>query len=359
MKEIFCDFIAPEANILVVDDNRVNQKLVLGLLEPLRVQIQTANNGLEAFEMVKQQHFDMILMDHMMPVMDGIEATRQIRNLEEAYYKNLPIIALSGNVDCEGSAKFMEAGMNGVLAKPLDISKLYETLRKWLPKDMVYRVEEQPAHKRDESPSHGQKIPECLGDLNLRAAIVNCGSEELLLEVFGDVYKLIDSKAHKIEECLHDEMYRDYTIEVHSLRNTARLIGADELEKLAGVLEEAGDANASTQDSIALIHKLTPILLDKYRSYKTLLKPFAWEDDAHKPLMPKEKMGFCINRMIHAANNFNLDVIDKVMKTLREYHMPEVLEEDIEKLDEYVIDVDMENILRKSKEIFNKLDNVW
>lgn len=75
--------------------------------------------------------------------------------------------------------------------------------------------------------------------------------------------------------------------------------------------------------------------------------------------MPKEKMGFCINRMIHAANNFNLDVIDKVMKTLREYHMPEVLEEDIEKLDEYVIDVDMENILRKSKEIFNKLDNVW
>ncbi len=148
---------------------------------------------------------------------------------------------------------------------------------------------------------------------------------------------LIDVNSHKIEECLREEMYRDYTIEVHSLRNTARLMGAEELEKLAGALEEAGNANEGEQDTTAFIREKTPILLKKYRSYKELLKQFVWEDDVNKPLMPKEKMKFCIHRMRHAANNFNLDVMDQVMKSLREYHMPEALEEDIEKLDEYVV----------------------
>lgn len=191
MKEKFCDFIAPEAKILVADDNRVNQKVVMGLLEPLRIQVMTADNGQEALEMVKEQHYDMVLMDHMMPVMDGIEATRLIRAKQDTYYKNLPIIALSGNVESDGETMFLKAGMNGALAKPLNIAQLYETLRKWLPKSMIYRVEEQVKEETELPVSHGPNLPKQLGDLNLKAAVTNCGSEELLLEVFGDIYKLI------------------------------------------------------------------------------------------------------------------------------------------------------------------------
>lgn len=130
-------FQAPDVKILIVDDNRVNQKVAEGLLRPYHMQIDTASSGAQAIEMVKSKEYDLILMDYMMPEMDGIDATKMIRAMEEEYYKKLPIVALSANAINGVAEMFIEGGMNDFVAKPIEMRVMDAKLKKWLPEDKI------------------------------------------------------------------------------------------------------------------------------------------------------------------------------------------------------------------------------
>ena len=146
-KEAECLFIAPEAHILLVDDNELNLVVAKELLKPLRMQIDTAENGLQAVKMVRGSQYDLVLMDHMMPVMDGIEAAKAIRALPEDKYQKLPIIALTANAMVDARKEFLNAGMNGFVAKPIDFARICNQLKLWLPKDLVRDVPKEEAKK--------------------------------------------------------------------------------------------------------------------------------------------------------------------------------------------------------------------
>ena len=126
-------FTAPEAKILLADDTKVNRKVAKALMEPFKMQIDIAHNGQEAFEKVQEKKYDLVLMDHFMPVMDGVEATEKIRALEGEYYKNLPIIALTADAVQGVREKFLAAGMNDFVSKPIPMKDLAKVLRDWLP----------------------------------------------------------------------------------------------------------------------------------------------------------------------------------------------------------------------------------
>lgn len=131
----YFNFTAPEARILIVDDNEMNLKVSTGLMKPLEMETFTACSGPEAIRMVElMEPFDIIFMDHMMPGMDGCEATALIRGHEGDYFKNVPIIALTANVFADSQAAFKEAGMVDFVAKPIDSKELTAILRKWLPR---------------------------------------------------------------------------------------------------------------------------------------------------------------------------------------------------------------------------------
>ncbi len=117
-------------HLLLVEDNEINQALVEELLGKLQIDLTLANNGEEALQILDQQSFDGVLMDCMMPVMDGYEATRRIR--QQARFKNLPIIALTANAMNEDVKLAIDAGMNDHVSKPIDIDKLIITLGKWI-----------------------------------------------------------------------------------------------------------------------------------------------------------------------------------------------------------------------------------
>jgi PAS domain S-box-containing protein len=122
-----------EARILVVEDNPVNQKVAQGLLEKFGVKVDLAANGQEALHSLNQLPFDLVLMDCQMPVMDGYEATRQIR-IEEAKVVNrrIPIIAMTANSMQGDKEKCLAAGMDDFVSKPVNPSKLQEALKRWL-----------------------------------------------------------------------------------------------------------------------------------------------------------------------------------------------------------------------------------
>ncbi|MCL2709173.1 MAG: ATP-binding protein, partial [Defluviitaleaceae bacterium] len=130
-------FYAPDARILIVDDITTNLKVAEGLLKPYRMQIDLKENGITAIEAVKGKCYDMVFMDHRMPVMDGVETTRRIRAMGkyDPYYANLPIIALTANAVTGMEEMFRSNGLNDFVSKPINSIEMYEILKKWIPKE--------------------------------------------------------------------------------------------------------------------------------------------------------------------------------------------------------------------------------
>ncbi len=135
-------FIAPEATILVVDDTEMNLKVVFGLLKPYHMTIIAADSGTKAIELVKKRQFDMIFMDHMMPEMDGVEATRIIRSLPGEYYANVPIVALTANAVSGAREMFLKEGFQDFVTKPIDMTDMERCIRRWLPPEYIKHVDE-------------------------------------------------------------------------------------------------------------------------------------------------------------------------------------------------------------------------
>ena len=343
------NFTAPLATIMVVDDNEMNRKVALGLLAPLKMQIDTAENGKQALDMICKKKYDLIFMDHMMPVMDGIEATKHLRAMEGDYYKKLPVIALTANAIVEARAKFYEAGMNDFTAKPIDLKEICAKIRKWFPAEYVIE-NETGGENRSQNGSGLEKLPVIEG-LDVSEGIKNSGTRELFFSLLGDFYKLIDMKSTKMEKCLADGLIRDYTIEVHALKNTARMIGAMELSKWCYELEMAGNGN-----EVEKLTKETPGMLQLYRSYKEILKPYAKLQNEEKKQVSKEEIIEDLQKLRDAIDTFDLDMADEIMKRLEEYQFPEEMEPLLEELRAYVADVAMEEIMTTAENMINMLE---
>jgi len=127
------DFTHRKARILLAEDNTVNQIVALGILKKLGFRTDAVANGLEAIEALKSFPYDLVLMDMQMPEMDGMEATRQIRNPRtQCPNPNIPIIALTANAMQEDRDKCLEAGMNDYISKPVILMALAQVIEKWL-----------------------------------------------------------------------------------------------------------------------------------------------------------------------------------------------------------------------------------
>ena len=341
-KEAECLFIAPEAHILLVDDNELNLVVAKELLKPLRMQIDTAENGLQAVKMVRGSQYDLVLMDHMMPVMDGIEAAKAIRALPEDKYQKLPIIALTANAMVDARKEFLNAGMNGFVAKPIDFARICNQLKLWLPKDLVRDVPKEEAQKLladDLSDREIQPEDPQMG-FSFEEGVKHCGSKAALMKTIRIFYRTIDSKADKIEQCLKEGLISDYVIEIHALKSSALLIGAVPLSEAAKELEDYGK-----QGKTEVLEEKTPDVLTLYRDLKNILRPYAEkEEDAKKEFSDGEWIT-ALQQIHQCIEQFDLDGVDQIMEQLEEYQVPECIRESMDQLRVYVADVSLEEIM--------------
>lgn len=341
-KEAESLFIAPEAHILLVDDNDLNLVVAKDLLKPLQMQIDTAENGMRAVNMVQQGQYDLVLMDHMMPVMDGIAATKAIRALPDEKYKKLPIIALTANAMVDARKEFLNAGMNGFVAKPIDFTKICNQLRKWLPEELVKEISKEEAKRLiTEEDREDETVPEKTEDgFSFAEGIEHCGSKASLMKTIQIFYRTIDSKADKIEQCLKEGLISDYVIEVHALKSSALLIGAVPLSEAARELEAYGK-----QDKTDVLEEKTPELLAMYRNFKNILRPYADKEEDAKKDMPVEEWVAALQQIYQSIEEFDLDSVDQVMEKLEEYQVPECIRENMDRLRVSVADVSMDEII--------------
>ncbi|MDL2274367.1 response regulator [Oscillospiraceae bacterium OttesenSCG-928-G22] len=246
-------FIAPSARILVVDDITTNLTVVEGLLAPYQMQIDTCKSGAEAIALIEKYQYDMVFMDHMMPEMDGLEATSRIRQLPsfDGYAKTLPIVALTANAVSGMKEMFLNNGMNDYLAKPIETPKLNAMLDKWIPKEK----REKYVHARtSEAPSDLQ-----IEGLDTAAGISMTGGSldtylKTLVSFHRDGYEKID-EIKRAFEAPDLPLYATY---VHALKSAAASIGAKELSDTAKTLEFA----AKQEDVLFLRSHTVPFLRD-------------------------------------------------------------------------------------------------
>lgn len=346
MKKEVQNFTAPQASVLIVDDNEMNLKVAQGLLEPLQMKLDVADSGKKALQMIESKQYHIIFMDHMMPVMDGIETTQRLRAMEGDYYRNVPVIALTANALVDAREKFSEAGMDDFVAKPIEMNVICKCIRRWLPRELI--VENQSlenSEKQQEQETAAEALP-VLEGIDSAAGVRASGGEKLWRSLLGDFYKLIDAKAAKLEKCLADDMIRDYTIEVHALKNTARMIGALELSEWFHRMEDCGNAGDTET-----IREETPKLLACYRGFKSVLAEYGEAQNSEKREAAAEELIGILQRMHDAVDCFDLDSADEAMQELEKCRLPEVCMPLMEQLRVAVADVMMEEVLKLTEEM--------
>ena len=249
-------FSAPKARVLIVDDNIINLKVAVGLMQPYHMQVMTVESGKAALSMLRSKDFDIVFMDHMMPEMDGVETTKLIRELDDDYYKKLPIIALTANAVNGVREIFIEAGLNDFIAKPIELSALDRVLKGWLPREYIMPPVSADYGKNDRRKSVREKEYNDSGLISVSKGMGYTGGNEDAYYEILEVYTCKgEEKRLQINSYAEKEDWRNYIIEVHALKSTSMSIGAAELSELAKKLElagKAGDYDAIIKENDAL-----------------------------------------------------------------------------------------------------------
>lgn len=350
-------FVAPEASILIVDDNAINITIAEGLLQPLHAKCEEALSGKAAIEKVKEHTYDLILMDHMMPEMDGIETTQVIRNTIPSAAKT-PILAVTANVLEGVKDMFINAGMDDFVAKPIDVRDLIGKVRHWLPEDKVLSGEQAEAFTAQAaeagiSPAEHTDIDVVSFDgLDCEAAIRSLGSPALFQKIVQEYYRSGEAKAAGIREAYEREDWKDYTIRVHALKSSSRQIGAAELGAMAEEMEKAGNALDLEQ-----IRNKTEKMLTVYEALLEKLAPHFVEqqrDESDLQDITEEEFKRILSGLAEACDDLDMDAMETAKEELMKYAFPEELRESMSELYEAIDNIDIDGCIewiQKTEEI--------
>ena len=307
-------FHASDARLLVVDDTRMNLTVIRGLLKATRVQIDTAESGKEALSLVKKRVYDIIFLDQRMPGMDGIETLREMKRMYGNKNHDTPVIMLTANAVAGAREMFLEEGFDDYLTKPINGRKLEKTIYDYLPKDKLQAPEQTAEHSVGNSVTadaesgqygggfatagaesgqqysdgfttadmeagqygndftmagaasgaNGSGFIKALSEIegfSVKDGLTNCMNEEILQATIHDFIVAAKTGPDELQGYLDSDDIENYTIRVHALKSSARIIGANALSEQAKYLEACGDDNNRAE-----IDEKTPQLLADYRS---------------------------------------------------------------------------------------------
>jgi len=228
-------FSIPDVKILIVDDIPTNIKVAEGLLFIYKAQVDSCLSGEKAIELIKQNNYDLVFMDHMMPGMDGIEVVGNIRSWENEQNRNhTPVIALTANAVIGMQEMFINNGFDDFLAKPIEVSKMEEILDKWL------SDEKKGIKPKSYKPKIDEPVLEIPG-VNVKQGIKNTGGTidnyRTVLSIFC---KDVDERIPKINFFPDGNVIKTFTIHIHALKSTLATLGANNISKKAAALEQAG-----------------------------------------------------------------------------------------------------------------------
>lgn len=339
-------FHAPDARILVVDDTEMNLTVIRNLLKKTRIRIDTASSGREALSLTAQTRYDVIFVDHMMPDMDGIETLQHVR--ESGKCTDVPVVALTANAVSGARQMYLNAGFEDYLSKPVDGEKLERMLLlELLPDDKIIDPADDsaaddngPGSEADEARNDLMDKLAGIDEIDEQAGLKNCGSDDGYLSVLSVFHQTAVAKADEIEELHHSGDLTNYTIKVHALKSSARIIGASELSEFARKMEDAGKSGDT-----AYIEGNHEALLDMYRRLDDKL---SWLDRADADLPPIEAAALkeAYQTMVEIAGSMDYEMMDEILKSLRGYCLPEADRARVAEIENLLTGLDWDGIIQ-------------
>lgn len=339
-EEYHCLFRAPDARILLVDDNDINRDVFCNLLKQTQVQIVDVNSGARCIEEAFLKHYDLIFLDHMMPGMDGIETLHCLKEMTDCPCADTPVVALTANAVTGAKEKYMEAGFHAYLSKPIVSAKLERLMMELLPKELLFEPFEEPEEFEDESGRiEDEQLPEISG-INWDFAHVYNTNNQILWATVKSVYRSLELERSLLTELFtnvynnidREQNLSEYRIRVHALKSNCASIGALMVSQLARLLEQ----KAIAQDLDA-IQKLHPFLLEELQQLHTELT-----NCTHIP--EKENAAFDTEKMSDESwNTHMLQLLEQLETALREndYDEADLLTEQIAAFAKRDIDADI------------------
>ena len=310
-------FTAPNARLLVVDDTSVNLSVFKSLLKRTKVQIDTAICGDEGIKFYKETHYDIIFLDHMMPEKDGIETLNEMKALSNTPNDNTPIVCLTANAISGMREKYISAGFDDYMTKPIDPDRLEPLLLSYLPKEKIA-----PASNSEEIDDFF--IPDFildLYDLDVNTGLAHCGSRESYMETLKDYLDTGSKNSDEIEKYWQAGDLKNTAIKIHALKSTSRVIGALKLGDFAARLEKAAESG----DRAILENELGYLLVEYQKLLKALAPLGCIKEDINddKPLISHEALNDAYENIKNSCDSFDYDNVEYIIKTLEEYSFPE------------------------------------
>ena len=336
----FHSILAPEAKVLVVDDNKINLNVVCALLQLCQINTDTAESGHEAIRQICNNQYDIVFMDHMMPEMDGVEATKIIRQMGI----QVPIIALTANAIAGAKEMFLAEGMNDFLSKPIIKEALLKILRNWIPQDKLFLVSNEKVNANrnfnrieNENDLDFWKEIELINGLSVKTGLERVSNKK---DNYIRSLKLFINETEKnlnnLNECFSGADMQSFTAEIHSIKSSLANIGAMELSEKAQDLETASDRHDMDFCTINF-----PLFKDKLCSLNEKLKEvFSPEKQKSDNQEIPSEIPEILERMLNAFNVTDILAINREIKNLDALELSGALKENIEQIKDAVLIMD-------------------
>lgn len=347
-------FTAPQARILLVDDNEVNRRVFCNLLKDTKIRIDDVDSGFACLEKIRTQRYDMIFMDHMMPEMNGVETLHRMQEMEHKC-KDCPVIILTANAIAGARERYIREGFADYLSKPINTQKLEGMLQKYLPDNLVQMAD------TTETEEAFSALPE-LEEFDWDYAGRYFADDRLLLQTIRDVYVSMDSDTEKLrnwydiftQEETSDEAGKaleNYRVLVHAIKSNMAMIGALLLSKLARLLEAA-----AIRGDIDRIRQIHPVFMEEIHVHKQRMKILA--EDEKKTGYDVFEVQALLDFLKQSLEEMDYDTADELMEKLMVYLYEGEAKEKMEALNVQILNLQTEDALQSIQEVKKVLQDV-
>lgn len=361
-------FHAEDARILVVDDNEVNLKIVVGLAKNTKLQIDTALSAAEGLKLIRQHSYQLLLIDHMMPEMDGIEMLQHVKTMDGGIYKDIPAVAITANALSGAKQTYLDAGFCGYLSKPIDPERFEQTIKDNLPQEYVTECGEgngdtaTEGQETDGTSDLQQAEEWSIPGIDIAKALSYIGgSRELYISLLQTYLDGSEERIRKLEECKNKEDIFNYDITIHGLKGISASIGADSMAVAAAGLEEACKDPQTAMTYIQMNHDQ---VVSRYRELLEQIKK--WLANIETDGKIEKEAVTNITEMLTIISDLKTAVFEykekaacTCLERLYKTEIPELADEMgakyygiLDKLYQYVSDYDMD----KAYELAEKLE---
>lgn len=344
------DLYISDTNVLVVDDNYVNLKVIRKSLECYGLDVTTVDSGAKAIEMCRDRKFDIVIMDQMMPEMDGIQAMKEIRKLSDYYAGGgeAKIIALTANAVKGAREALMEEGFDEYVKKPIEFEHLENILCRFIPEDRISRMDgaghsdiDTDLLKNEQNNIYAGNFNEIDG-LDMSAGLMHCGGKQA---DYIEILALTVETSRKYLSTMRDKLSADikeYVIEIHAVKGMCYNIGANACGDAAKELEMAG-RNGDTEYILANqtgFEAEFSALLDRIE------KATAGADKSSEPKAAGQEFSLAqyVEKIKAATAEYDIPTAEKILNSIKDMPLSHEEAQTVERLEKLIDDVDFDAI---------------